>query len=75
MHKNSEALFNKYALNLFQPNMKVLEIGPERQLYTKRNIDNHIGIKNYEYHTVYIQLTRQLYIYSLYIIIIYVLIN
>ena len=50
MHKNSEALFNKYALNLFQPNMKVLEIGPERQLYTKRNIDDHIGIKNYEYH-------------------------
>lgn len=39
MHKNSEALFNKYALNLFQPNLKVLEIGPERQLYTKRNID------------------------------------
>lgn len=49
MHKNSEALFNKYALDLFQSNYKVLEIGPERQLYTKRNIDTHVGIDNYEY--------------------------
>jgi SAM-dependent methyltransferase len=49
MHKNSEALFNKYALDLFEPNLKVLEIGPERQLYTKYNIDQHVGLNNYEY--------------------------
>jgi SAM-dependent methyltransferase len=49
MHKNSEALFNKYALDLFKPGMEVLEIGPERQVYTKRNIDEQIGIDNYKF--------------------------
>jgi len=50
MHKNSEALFSKYALQHFQPNIDVLEIGPERQLYTKRNIDNKLGIDSYNYY-------------------------
>lgn len=50
MHKNSEELFKKYALNLFKPNMKILEVGPDRQVYNKRNIDNNIGINNYSYY-------------------------
>ncbi len=49
MHKNAEELFNKYALDLFQPGMEVFEIGPERQVYTKRNLDNKLGIDNYKY--------------------------
>ena len=49
MHKNAEELFNKYALDLFQPGMEVFEIGPERQVYTKRNLDNKLGINNYKY--------------------------
>ena len=49
MHKNAEELFNKYALDLFQQGMEVFEIGPERQVYTKRNLDNKLGVNNYKY--------------------------
>ena len=49
MHKNAEELFNKYALDLFKPGMKVFEIGPERQVYTKKNLDDKLGIDNYTY--------------------------
>lgn len=50
MHKNAEELFNKYAIALFEPGQDVFEIGPERQVYTKRNIDNRIGVGNYNYY-------------------------
>src|SRR5690242_15319355 len=30
MHANSKLLFSKYAVSLFQPGMRVLEIGPDR---------------------------------------------
>ena len=50
MHKNAEELFNKYAIQLIEPGMDVFEIGPERQVYTKRNIDNLIGVDNYNYY-------------------------
>ena len=49
MHRNAEELFKKYAIDMIEPGMDILEIGPERQVYTKRNIDSKIGKDSYKY--------------------------
>lgn len=49
MHKNAEELFKKYAIPFFEKGMSVLEIGPERQAYSKRNLDLFLGKSNYSY--------------------------
>ena len=61
MHKNSEAVFNKYSLKYFQPGMSVMEVGPERQAYTKRTLDNMLGKENYTYY--YSDLSKE-YMYN-----------
>ena len=49
MHRNAEELFKKYGIDTIKPGMDVFEIGPERQVYTKRNIDLNLGKNNYNY--------------------------
>lgn len=49
MHTNSRLLFEKYALPLFQPGMKVLEIGPESVPSTYRRMTEALSL---EWHTL-----------------------
>jgi SAM-dependent methyltransferase len=53
MHINSLELFLKYTIplvsNLKKENLNILEIGPDRQLNSKRNLDSHIGENDYTY--------------------------
>lgn len=50
MHSNSLEIFKKYGLNYFNPNINVFEIGPDRQLHTKKLIDDKLGMENYNFY-------------------------
>lgn len=50
MHNNSLEIFKKYGLEYYNPNMDVFEIGPDRQLYSKKCIDDRIGLNNYNFY-------------------------
>ncbi len=49
MHTNAKLLFEKYALPLFKPGMKVLEIGPDAFPSTYQRLTEHLSL---EWHTL-----------------------